>query len=323
MAATFGIRVKKIHTDNGIFAEEGFKSDVSDNNQTISYCRVGAHFQNGISEASIKQPTEKARTLLNHVKHLWPEVIQPCLWTFTLKQAKFNLINLRLGKSGKSRTKFFSAMHNKINIRHYHTFGRSLYVLDARLQGASFIQKWDKQVRVDAYVGRSTIHAGNVSLILNLSTGHVSLQFQVVFNEKFSTVPSLKNRSVPASWKFIRENNRELATYKYFNLEDLWSKSERESDVKFNIQKDASKKYFQQPKDDALDFFDIEHVTDNLVSTILQKSKSYLEAAKGNLSDTNNNQTFPIRPTLEQGVAVNEVVPTAESPTALEAATTA
>ena len=40
MAATFGIRVKKFHTDNGIFAEEGFKSDVSNNNQTISYCRV-------------------------------------------------------------------------------------------------------------------------------------------------------------------------------------------------------------------------------------------------------------------------------------------
>ena len=37
MAATFGIKVKKFHTDNGIFAEEGFKSDVSDNNQTISY----------------------------------------------------------------------------------------------------------------------------------------------------------------------------------------------------------------------------------------------------------------------------------------------
>ena len=45
-----------------------------------------------------------------------------------------------------------------------------------------------------------------------------------------------------------------------------------------------------------------------------------MEAAKGNLSDTNINQTFPIRPTLEQGVAVNEGVPTAESPTALEVA---
>ena len=40
--------------------------------------------------------------------------------------------------------------------------------------------------------------------------------------------------------------------------------------------------------------------------------------AKVNLSDDNNNQIFPIRPTLEQGVALNEGVPTAELPTVLE-----
>ena len=118
-------------------------------------------------------------------------------------------------------------MHNKINIRHYHTFGCLVYVLNARLQGAGFIPKWDNRVRVDAYVGRSPIHAGNVSLILNLSTGHVSPQFHVVSDETFSTVPSLKTGSIPASWTVMCKNNRELATYKYFNLAYLWSKSER------------------------------------------------------------------------------------------------
>ena len=48
-----------------------------------------------------------------------------------------------------------------------------------------------------------------------------------------------------------------------------------------------------------------------------------MEAAKVNLSDTNNNQTFPIRPTLEQGVGLNEGLPIAESPTALEVVPTA
>ena len=57
MAATFDIIVKKFHTENGIFAEEGFKSDVSDNNQTISYCVVEKNFQNRINEADIKQIT--------------------------------------------------------------------------------------------------------------------------------------------------------------------------------------------------------------------------------------------------------------------------
>ena len=198
MAATFGIRVKKLHTENGIFAEEGFKSDVSDNNQTISYCRVRAHFKNGISEASIKQLIDKSRKMLIHANHRWPEVIQPCLWTFALKQSEFSLNNLRLRKSGKWRAKCFSAMHNKINIRHYHTFSCLVYVLNARLQGAIFIPKRDGRVRVGGYVGRSPIHAGNVSLILNLSMGHFSLQFHVVFDVTFLTVPSLKNGSLLA-----------------------------------------------------------------------------------------------------------------------------
>ena len=198
-----------------------------------------------------------------------------------------------------------------------------MYVLGAILQGASFIPKWVERVRVGAYIGGSPIRAGNVSLVLNILTGHVSPQLHIVFDETFSTVPSLKNISVLASWKFICENNRELATNKYFNLADLWSKYGRESGVKFNIQKDATNKNFQQPKDDTLTNCNTENVTDNLVPTVSQKSKSYLEVAKGNLSNENNNQAFPIRPTLEQGVAVNEGVPTAELPTILEVVPTA
>ena len=85
--------------------------------------------------------------MLNHVNCRWPEVIQTCLWTFALKQAEFNLNNFRLGKSVKSRAEIFSAMHNKINIRHYHTFVCLVYVLHAWLQGASFIPKWDEGVK--------------------------------------------------------------------------------------------------------------------------------------------------------------------------------
>ena len=76
-------------------------------------------------------------------------------------------------------------MHKKNIIRHYHTFGCQVYVIDAHLHGAGVIPKWEERVRVDAYVEISPIHAGNVSLILNLSTGPVSPQFHVVFNETF------------------------------------------------------------------------------------------------------------------------------------------
>ena len=95
-----------------------------------------------------------------------------------------------------------------------------------------------------AYVGRYPIQVGNVSIILNISMGHVSPQFHVVLDENISTFLSIKNGSVPDSWKFICKNNRELATNEDFNLADLWSKYERESGVKFDIQKDATNKKF-------------------------------------------------------------------------------
>ena len=154
---------------------------------------------------------------------------------------------------------------------------------------------------------------GNVSLILNLSTGHVSPQYHVVFDKTFSTIPSLKNGSVPSSWTFVCENNRELATYNDFNLADLWSKSERGIGVKFDIQQESNRKIFLQPKDDALITCDTDHATKNAVTTVSQKSKSYLDAAKGSFDDTNNNKTFPARSISNQRFAENEVEWTAES----------
>ena len=159
----------------------------------------------------------------------------------------------------------------KINITYYHTFGCPVYVLDERLQGRGFITKWDERVRVGTYVGRSPIHVGNVSLILNLSTGHASPQFHVVFDKTFSTVPSLKTGSIPYLWTFICKKNRELATYEDFNLEDLWSKSERKSGVKFDIQRYSNRKKIQQPKDDALTDCKTEHVNRTLITTVSKK----------------------------------------------------
>ena len=98
----------------------------------------------------------------------------------------------------------------------------------------------------------------------------------------------------------------------------LWRKSKRESGVKFDIQRDSTSKISHQQRDDALKYSVTEHITDNLVTTLLQKSRLYLEAAKGNLAYNNNNQTLPKRSTLEKGVEGNEGVPTAESPNTLE-----
>ena len=47
------------------------------------------------------------------------------------------------------------------------------------------------------HAGKSVQHAGNVSLVLNLSAGHVSPQFHIVFDDNFETAEDLERGSVP------------------------------------------------------------------------------------------------------------------------------
>ena len=66
--SSIGVTAKAYHADNGRFANKGFKDDCIASNQTITFCGVGGHHQNGIAERKIKDLTLGARTLLLHAK---------------------------------------------------------------------------------------------------------------------------------------------------------------------------------------------------------------------------------------------------------------
>ena len=80
------------------------------------------------------------------------------------------------------------------------------------------IPKWDPRARVGVYLGHSPCHAGNVALILNLQTGHISPQFHVTFDEGFSTVESLRADTEPDNWENLVLNHSESATDEDFKL---------------------------------------------------------------------------------------------------------
>jgi len=52
--ASLGIESKAHHADNGRFADKGFRDDSTSSNQTITFCGVGSHHQNGIAESKNK-----------------------------------------------------------------------------------------------------------------------------------------------------------------------------------------------------------------------------------------------------------------------------
>jgi hypothetical protein len=66
---------------------------------------------------------------------------------------------------------------------------------------------------VGIYVGRPPSHASNVGLILNPRTGHVSLQFHVVYDDDFMTVSYLHSADVPLHWAQLVEGSSHLEVH--------------------------------------------------------------------------------------------------------------
>jgi hypothetical protein len=53
----------------------------------------------------------------------------------------------------------------------------------------SKISKWDPRSRQGKFVGYSKEHASNAGLILNPTTGFISPQYHVLYDDEFQTVP--------------------------------------------------------------------------------------------------------------------------------------
>jgi hypothetical protein len=206
-ARTHGVSVSHYHADNGIFASAQFIKAVEFDGQTISYCAVNAHHQNGKAEKKIRDLQDMARSMLLHAKQRWPSAITSNLWPYAMRMAS-DVINMSPGleeDDGLSPMEKFTQVSVSPRIKHSHTFGSPVYVLDSRLQSGRSLPKWRTKARVGIYLGASPRHSPKVALVLNLATGHVSPQFHVTFDDLFETLR-------PSSGNVLPESNWQLKT---------------------------------------------------------------------------------------------------------------
>ena len=140
-------------------------------------------------EAGIKRFTLSARTSLLHAKRLWPEAITTMLWPFALQYSVEVYNTFHLDGNGTSPLMKFSGVRELPNIDNFHPFGCPVYVLECALQTSSKgLPKWEPRSRLGIYLGHSPLHAGSVALVLNPSSGHVSPQYHIVFDDNFTNV---------------------------------------------------------------------------------------------------------------------------------------
>jgi hypothetical protein len=121
---------------------KNYVQDAENQHQTITYCGINHHSQNGIVERSIRTLCDRAHTMLIHSMEKWPEVVTLDLWPFVLCMAA-DIHNAMPGPSGLSLKEIFSPQ----KLRHdhlmdFHTFGCPVFVLDPTLQQGHKIPKW-------------------------------------------------------------------------------------------------------------------------------------------------------------------------------------
>eukprot|EP00804_Cyclotella_cryptica_P012739 CCRYP_019202-RA/>CCRYP_019202-RA protein AED:0.43 eAED:0.27 QI:0/0/0/1/0/0.5/2/0/558 len=191
-AADVGVAIKGYHTDNGVFSSAAFRSHCDELGQSLRFSGVGAHHQNGVAERAIQTVTNMARANMLHATLHWPDRSFIDLWPLAMNYAVWVYNKLPQSGVGLSPEELFSGVKcPRSGLPSTHVFCCPVYVLDPRLQDGKKIPKWDSRARQGIFVGFSPRHSSLVPLILNPRTQHVSLQFHVIFDATFSTVPSL------------------------------------------------------------------------------------------------------------------------------------
>ena len=181
-----GVTIGHYHADNSIFASNAFRESVWDCRQTISFCGISAHHQNGVAEQQIQDLTGSAWASMAHAAHRNPAVTAT-LWPYALCYSLY--VRWLFSKEGKtlSPDKKFLVSLVWPTTKFLHLFGCPVYVLKANLQSRGPPSKWDDRSRVGVYLGPSRHHASNMSLVPNSATGYVSPQFHCIYDNRFET----------------------------------------------------------------------------------------------------------------------------------------
>ena len=79
LSHSYNVAIKYYHCDNELCDSKLFKLSIQKTSQSVTFCGVNDHHQNGQVERRIKDVTEGAQTSLLIASHRWPKVIHPSL----------------------------------------------------------------------------------------------------------------------------------------------------------------------------------------------------------------------------------------------------
>ena len=228
MAAEHGTLIQNYHTDNGVFQSRDFMNEIAASDQAIKFSGVGAKWQNGVAENSIKIAVSRARTMMIHASLNWPDEYEESLWPMAVSYAVHLYNHTPNRESGIAPIEVFTrTLSNYQALRNAHVWGSPAYVLEPRLtDSGGKLPKWQPRSRLGQFVGVSPLHAENINLIRNVRTGYMSPQYHTVIDEWFETVSSADLKEEPKCWEQLTIFQRYQTTFDEAdtapNLADEW-----------------------------------------------------------------------------------------------------
>jgi hypothetical protein len=186
-----GVVVLKYMSDNGTaFTSKDYTEHLSSFQQVTKFAGVGAHHHNAQAERAIRTIMSISRTMMMHAGIHWPDMAQSSLWPMAVVHSCFLFNHVPSPSTGLSPADIFSKTRwPQKRFHDLHVWGCPVYVLDKSIQDGKKIPKWQPRSHRSVYMGVSPSHATSVPLVLNTSTGAITPQYHVVFDDWFATVP--------------------------------------------------------------------------------------------------------------------------------------
>ena len=205
-----GAPIRHYSSDNHPFTSKVWVDDCSLQGQDRTLSGVGAHHQNYM-ERHIQTIFNWARASMLHFVLHWPQEARETLWPFAVDHSVYLWNNLPARQLRLSPKELFtdSIFHNHNHLQRTHVFGCPVFVLDPKLQDSKKLPKWSMRSRRGIYLGVSPFHSSTVHLVLNPSTGSITPQYHVVFDDSFSTIFS-NGQFDESKWQSLLSSGHEL-----------------------------------------------------------------------------------------------------------------
>jgi hypothetical protein len=191
-----GVVVQDYLTDSAAFKANSFVAHINETYQKLRFCGTNAHHQNGLAERSIQTISNMARAMILHASIHWKNGCDSSLWPQAVNYAAHIYNNTP--KNGVCPADIFmgSTVPRHL-LLDYHVWGCPVYVLDPKMQSGKKLPRWEPRSRRGMFMGLSRQHASEVPRVLNLSTGSITTQYNVVFDHLFTTVSSVDRDHEP------------------------------------------------------------------------------------------------------------------------------